>query len=231
MAVVRVSLRHGDRRPSRHLVARVNGGPVDSVTAQPALSPDGSQLALVVTSQPTTSASPHTVCGDTDSLVIVRFTGQAAGFQRSRVRYIPACPGDQLDDLFWDDNHVLVRTTNFQHPNVSVVRDIAPGTTMVSDGPVVLREPRSRYGPVFRYRGCRSVVTRKSIWCVRRGHLAHQVLRSPTLPQRVTHVSVSAKSPSLLLLQRPDGTTYWWDGQTAHLVPVTVRGRWNEPTW
>lgn len=231
LAVVRISLRGGDRASTRRVEVRLNGGPIDSVNAQPALSPDGSQLALVVASQPTTPASPHALCGDTDSLVIVRLAGHPADPGRPRVRYVHARPGDQLDNLAWDHDHVLVRATSIQRPNVSIVRAVGPAIAAVPDAPVVLREPRGRYGPVFRYRSCRSVIAHRAIWCVRNGHLANRLLTAPTLPRRVTHVSVSAKSPSLLLLQRPDGTTYWWDGHATHPVPVTVRGRWNEPTW
>lgn len=234
LTLVRTALREGrGAGVATRRVANIDGGLVDNVDAMPALSADGSRLTLVVTSKqpggPVGGMSEE--CGDTDSLVIIRLPGAGTGRQRPEVHYVMADSGAQLDDLAWDHRRVLVRVTQVQDPRASVVRAVGPRTRVLSAAPVVLREPNGRYGPVFRYDGCLSVIFNRAVRCVRHGHLAPPRRSAPTLPRRVAHVSVSDESGNLLLVQTRSGTTYWWDGRLAHVVPVTARGRWGEPTW
>jgi hypothetical protein len=228
MVVDRV--RFGGMRPdpgSATKIAVLDGGFVDSVSAQPALSADGSELATVLATRPTlkdSGAGPS--CGSTDTIAVLD-TGT------HDVRYLIGRTGDQVDDLAWDHHKLIVRVTPFPHGGTSVVRELDPAnTTTYTRGRVVLREPHGRPGPVLRFDGCLTVVTEGTIGCIRSGHilLSHSLHPPSGLPAAIERVTV-ADNGTDLLLQTPNGETYWWRDSTLHKVPVTVNGHWDEPTW
>jgi hypothetical protein len=204
----------------------LDGGFVDSMSAQPALSADGTELATVLATGPTLkNAGNGPSCGSTDTVAVLDIRTRA-------VRYLAGRAGDQVDDLAWDHHKLIVRVTPFR-PGESVVREVDPTKTLIySRGRVVLREPHGRPGPVFRFDGCLAVVTEGTIGCIRNGHirLSHSDHSPSGLPTAVERVTV-ADDPTNLLLQTPSGETYWWRDNTLHKVPITVKGHWDEPSW
>jgi hypothetical protein len=226
MSIDRVSLAgvvSGERTYRK--IAVVLGGPIDDVQAQPALSPDGKDLAVIVASRTSVDTGMNPGCGGTDSIAIVHLSTAA-------VRYVSGAAGDQFADLAWDGSKLLVQVTPVPYRNVSIVREVGPQTTALSGARRVLREPRGRYGPVFRWGYCLAVISAGGISCVRAGRVTAPASlgQSSGLPPRVERVSVAADGKDLLI-QTSSGATYWWDGHTSQQVPVTVPGHWDEPTW
>jgi hypothetical protein len=223
LAVVRVSLPSAVSRHASRRVAVVHGGPVDDVEAQPALSLNGKKLAVVVTSPPSLDAATGSTCGDTDRVAIV-------SLRRGTVRYVTSRVGDQLDDLSWVGPRLLVRVTSPSRPVTSDVVAIGSETTNLSAARTVLTERRGRPGPVFRWdAGLAAVYSGRLHRVADDRILAKPLAGIDGLPKSVVRVSVAAHGE--LLLQTRSGSVYWSDGKLTRQVPVTIAGRWDEPSW
>jgi hypothetical protein len=208
-------------------LAVVDGGPVDSVDTQPALSPGGRELAVVLDTGPTLKDSGvgARTCGSTDIIAVLdTHTGS--------VRYLTGRAGDQVQDLVWDQHKLVASVTRFPHVT-GVVEEFDPSrATTYTGGRVILRERRGQPGPVFRWRDCMAVITEGTIGCIHNGQilLSHSDRPQSGLPDSVDRVSASDHGTELLL-QKGNGTTYTWRDGIRHAIPVTVRGHWDEPTW
>jgi hypothetical protein len=234
LTVLRIPLRPSSTsRGVIRRVASIQAGAIDDVDALPALSGDGSQLALIAAYPLSARSDPrHENCGDRESLLIVQLPKGTREHPQPKVRYLSSGRAEELDDLVWDHDRLLVRITQVRRDgDVSRVRDVGPATRSLSAARVVLRESQGDPGPVFPYRGCLSVLSHRGIHCVRHGRVTPQQRFPAGLPRHVTQVSVAAESRKLLLLQTANGTTYWSDGFSAHQIPVTVNGVWGESTW
>ncbi|HTR71736.1 MAG TPA: hypothetical protein VMH41_16095, partial [Mycobacteriales bacterium] len=184
-------------------IAVVDGGPVDSVDAQPALSADGTELAIVLNTQPTlkdSGAGP--TCGSTDTIAVLNT-------RTHKIHYLMGRAGEQVDDLAWDHDKLIARVTQIQHSTTSEVEELNPTkTTSYAHGRIVLREAHGRPGPVFRFHGCLAVITRGTIGCIRGGRirLSHGLHPLTGLPAVVERATVASNDTDLLV-QTPDGAT------------------------
>lgn len=222
-------VRFGSMRPdpgNATKIAVLDGGPVDSVDAQPALSADGAELAIVLDTQRTLmDPGAGATCGSTATIAVLNT-------RTHNVHYLVGRAGDQVDDLAWDHNNLIARLTPFQHSTTSAVEELDPTkTASYTHGRIVLREAHGRPGPVFRFHGCLAVITGGTIGCIRGGsiRLSHGLHPPTGLPATVERATVAGNGTDLLV-QTPDGATYWWRDNTLHKIPVTVRGHWDEPT-
>ena len=222
LAVLRVPLTTASPRHSRR-VAVVRGGPIDDVEAQPALSSDGSHLAVLVASPPSVNSGMGPTCGDTDRIAIV-------SVRRGSVHYVSGRAGEQLDDLAWDGSKLLVRVTSPFRPATSHVVLVGAKTLDLSAASTILTERHGRPGPVFRWHSALAVVQSGELHRVADGHVIAKPLGGiEGLPNSVVRVSVAAHGA--LLMQTRAGSVYWSNGKSVQQVPVTIAGRWDEPSW
>jgi hypothetical protein len=228
MAIDRVRVGNG-RSDQGHVtkLAVVDGGPVDSVDAQPTLSPGGRELAIVLDTGPTLKDSGvgGRNCGSTDTIAVLdTHTGS--------VRYLTGRAGDQVQDLAWDQHRLVVSVTRFPHVT-GVVEELDPSRAATyTGGRVILREGRGQPGPAFRWRDCMAVITEGTIGCIHSGQilLLHSDRPPSGFPHSIDRVSATDHGTELLL-QTGEGTTYTWRDGALHTIPVAVRGQWDEPTW
>ncbi len=224
LAIERVPLSTSSREGVKRRVGIVRGGPVDDVEAQPALSPSGKKLAVIVASPPSVNSGMGSDCGDTDRVAVVSLPA-------GTVRYVTSQAGDQLDDLAWAGSRLLVRVTSPTRPARGRVVEIGSETDSVVASPTVLIERRGRPGPVFRWGAGLAVVDSGGLHRVARGRIAAKALAGTVgLPTLVVRVSVAADGRDLLL-QTNAGDLYWWNGDSTRQIPVTVPGHWDEPVW
>lgn len=222
LTVLRVPLTSATSRHTNRRVAAIHGGPIDDVQAQPALSVDGNELAVLVASRPSVDSGMGPTCGDTDQVAIVSLT-------RGTVRYVTSRAGDQLDDLAWDGSRLLVRITSPSRPVSSHVVEIGGETKSLSGGRMVIAERGGRPGPVFRWHGGLAVLDSGALHRVSDGHVVSKPLPGTGgQPTSVDRVSVAPNGVDLLL-QTSAGAVYWWNGHSTRDVPVTVAGHWDEP--